>query len=86
MTTLSVRGLDAQARAALKKRAAAEETSVNAIVLNLIGQGLGLQQAKPALKRHHDLDALARTWNAAEAAEFEVATAPLQQVDRRLWA
>lgn len=86
MTTLSIRGLDAQALAALKKRAALEDASVNALVLRLIDQGLGLQPAKPALKRHDDLDALAGTWSAAEAAEFEAATGPLQRVDPGLWA
>ena len=85
MTTLSIRGLDAQSLAELKKRAALEDASVNSLVLKLIDQGLGLLPAKPALKRHHDLDTLAGTWSAAEAAEFEAAIGPLQQVDSGLW-
>ncbi len=86
MTTLSIRGLEAKALAELKKRAALEDASVNALVLKLIDKELGLQPSKPLLKRHHDLDALAGTWTAAEAAEFEAATGPLQQVDPGLWA
>jgi hypothetical protein len=85
MTTLSIRGLGAQALAELKKRAALEDASVNALVLKLIDQGLGLQPAKPALRRHPDLDALAGSWGAPQAAEFEAATQAFRQVDPALW-
>lgn len=86
MTTLSIRGLDGQALAELKKRAALEDASVNTLVLKLIDQGLGLQPGKPALRRHNDLDALAGAWSAPEARAFEEATRALDQVDAGLWA
>jgi hypothetical protein len=63
MTNLSVRGLDDKALAALKRRAAKEEASVNTLVLTLIEQGLGLRRSRARLVRHNDLDALAGTWN-----------------------
>ena len=85
MTNLSIRGLDDKALAALKKRAAKEDSSVNALVLRLIGQGLGLRRAKPALHRHDDLDALAGSWRKNDAIEFERATAPFGKVDAKLW-
>jgi hypothetical protein len=85
MTNLSVRGLDEKALAALKKRAAKEDASVNTLVLRLIEQGLGLRRAKPALTRHDDLDALAGSWRKSDATEFERATAPFSKVDAKLW-
>ena len=71
MTVLSVHGLDAKARAELKARAASEGASVNAFVLRLIEQGLGHRRARPALRHHDDLDALAGTWRNSEATAFE---------------
>ena len=85
MTNLSIRGLDERALAALKKRAAKEDASVNTLVLRLIEHGLGLRRAKPALTRHDDLDALAGSWRKNDATEFERATAPFRKVDTQLW-
>jgi hypothetical protein len=85
MTSLSVRGLGDKALAALKKRAAEQDASVNTLVVQLIEQGLGLRRAKPTLTRHDDLDSLAGRWRKADAAGFERATAPLGKVDAELW-
>jgi plasmid stability protein len=85
MTNLSIRGLDDKALAALKKRAAKEDASVNTLVLRLIEQGLGHRRAKPALTRHDDLDALAGSWRKNDATEFERATAMFSKVDAKLW-
>ena len=85
MTILSIRGLDAKALAALKTRAAREDASVNTLVLRLIEQGLGHSRARPALRRHDDLDALAGSWRKADGLAFERATAPFGEVDAALW-
>lgn len=85
MTNLSIRGLDAKALAELKARAAKEDASVNTLVLRLIEQGLGHHRAKPALRRHDDLDALAGVWRKDEGATFERATAAFGKVDPKLW-
>jgi plasmid stability protein len=85
MTNLSIRGLDDKALAELKARAAREDASVNTLVVRLIEQALGHQRAKPALRRHDDLDALAGSWRKNEAAAFERATAPFGEVDPQLW-
>jgi plasmid stability protein len=85
MTNLSIRGLDDKALAALKRRAAKEDASVNSLVLRFIEQGLGLRRARPALTRHDDLDALAGSWRKQDAGEFERATAPFAKVDAELW-
>jgi plasmid stability protein len=85
MTNLSIRGLDDKAMAALKRRAAQEEASVNALVVRLIEQGLGLRRAKPPLTRYDDLDDLAGSWREQDANAFEQATAPFGKVDAELW-
>ena len=85
MSNLSVRGLDAGALAELKTRARRENASVNSLVVRFIEQGLGRKRSKVSLRRHDDLDALAGTWRKEDATEFERATAPFAEVDRRLW-
>ncbi len=85
MTNLSIRGLDDKALAALKRRAAQEEASVNTLVVRLIEQGLGLRRAKPSLVRYDDLDGLAGTWREQDVSAFERATAPFAKVDAELW-
>lgn len=85
MANLSIRGLDSKALAELKNRAAKEDASVNTLVLRLIEHGLGQRRAKPALRRHDDLDALAGSWRKSEVAAFELATAPFGAVDLKLW-
>ena len=85
MPNLSIRGLDDKAFAALKKRAAKENASVNALVVRLIEQGLGLRRDRSALTRHDDLDALAGSWRKSDATEFDRATAAFGKVDADLW-
>ncbi len=85
MKNLSIRGLDDKTHAALERRAANEESSVNALVVRLIEQGLGRRRAKAVLTRHDDLDALAGTWRKQDANAFERATAPFSKVDHELW-
>ena len=85
MANLSIRGLNAKALADLKARAESEDASVNSVVLRLIEQGLGHRRAKPSLRRHDELDALAGSWSAEEGDEFERASAPFGEVDPQLW-
>lgn len=84
MTTISIRGLDDQALAGLKARAAREKASVNSVVLNLIDEGLGRKPAS-AHQRHADLDALAGTWSEEDLNAFSEATAGFESVDPALW-
>lgn len=85
MPTLSIRGLDDKALAALKRRAAKEQSSVNALVVHLIQQGLGQRRARQVLTRHDDLDALAGTWRKQDAVAFERAAQAFSKVDPELW-
>mgnify|MGYP001219783066 CR=1 FL=1 len=85
MANLSIRGLDHEALDELKARASRENASVNTLVLQLIDQGLGRRRVKPSVRRHSDLDSLAGSWRQSDAAAFEGATAPLREVDEKLW-
>lgn len=85
MKTLSIRGLADKTHAALERRAAKEGSSVNALVVRLIEQGLGQRRARQLLTRHDDLDALAGTWSKQDARAFERATAGFSKVDAELW-
>ncbi len=85
MKNLSIRGLDDKAVAALKRRAAKEDSSVNALVVRLIQQGLGQRRVKATLTRHDDLDSLAGTWRKQDASAFERATDSFSKVDPELW-
>ncbi|WP_295404517.1 antitoxin [uncultured Thiocystis sp.] len=87
MANLSVRGLDSETVATLKSMASAEGSSVNALVLRLIGQGLG--KLPRQIKRHHDLDALMGAWSAEEAEEaeeFDTVCRDFEQIDPMLWS
>lgn len=85
MAQLSIRGLDDQVMAELKRRAAERNASVNTLVLQLLNQGLGRVQQPGALRRHDDLDALAGRWSAAEAEAFGAATAGFAEIDPAQW-
>ena len=85
MATLSIRGLDDETTKLLKDAARKAGSSVNAQVLELIRQGLGLAEGRGRRGRHRDLDHLAGTWSEDDAREFEAATAAFEVVDEELW-
>ncbi|MFM8899875.1 MAG: hypothetical protein ACKOF9_08000 [Burkholderiales bacterium] len=85
MANLSIRGLEDKALTQLKKQAAKESSSVNALVLRLIDHGLGRKPPKPAMRRHDDLDALAGRWQKKDGQDFERAVAEFGKVDSSLW-
>lgn len=85
MANLSIRGLDEELADKLKANAAKSGVSVNAHVLALIREGLGVVGTERGRRAYHDLDALAGTWSEAERQEFDRATREFEQVDEALW-
>lgn len=84
MATMSIRGLNEKALQSLKRRAASEGTSLNALVLTLLeGEDVGSQRNKSPT--FDDLDALAGTWSAKDAKAFNDATAAFGEIDAKLW-
>lgn len=80
--SLALRGIDPELRAALEVEAARLGLSLNALVLRLLRDSLGL--TRPA-GLHHDLDSLAGVWSREEAEEFAEAIRPLEEIDQSLW-
>ena len=67
MAMLSIRGIDEQTSSLLKQEAKRRGISINTLILELLRRGIGLSPEKSI---YHDLDHLAGTWTAEEAAAF----------------
>ena len=84
MTTMTLRGIDDRIAAVLKEKARKEGTSVNALMLRLLKESLGIEKKKRGVV-YDDLDHLAGTWSKKDAAEFERATSVFEKVDEEMW-
>ena len=84
MTTMTLRGIDDTVAGALKEKARREDTSVNAVMHRILKESLGIEKKKRNAF-YDDLDHLAGTWSAQDAAEFEHATAAFEKVDEDMW-
>lgn len=84
MTTMTIRGIDDTIAGALKEKARREGTSVNAVLLKTLKESLGLEKRK-RIAVYDDLDYLAGTWSAEDAAEFNRATEVFEKVDEDIW-
>jgi hypothetical protein len=80
ITNISVRGLDSDLMASLKKQSGSEGGSVNALVLRLIEQCLGKSRRK-SVKQYDDLAGLAGTWPQQDANDFDQTTASFGEID-----
>ena len=66
-----------------------EGASLAQTVVRLLLRATGLRDPLgpgDAPRRHHDLDALAGTWSAEEAEEFDCVLAEQRRIDPDLWA
>jgi len=81
---MTLRGMDEQCAVALKERARQEGTSLNALMLKLLKESLGINKKKRTTE-YHDLDSLAGTWSTSDAAEFAQATAVFEKIDEDMW-
>jgi hypothetical protein len=84
MATMTLRGVDDAMAKTLKESAEKEGLSMNAFILRVLRNALKLGKKRRG-EEHHDLDALAGTWSAEDAAEFQNLTAPFESVDEALW-
>ncbi len=85
MANISLRGIDEETAARLKEEAKRRRVSVNALILDLIKIGVEAGSRLRRRRIYHDLDALAGTWTAKEAADFLKALADFERVDREHW-
>ncbi len=85
MATMRIRGLEPKVLARLKRQAEHEGSSLNKLVLRLVQGDVSARAQGKAPQAHDDLDALAGTWSAQQARQFDLVTAPFSGVDPALW-
>jgi hypothetical protein len=78
---LTITQLDNTATEWIEREAQHTGMSVEAVVRQPIYRGLEVERQKARRQRHHDLDALAGTWSAEEADEFNHTIADSNQID-----
>ena len=79
---LALRGIDPVLRSALEAEASRLGLSLNALVLRILRDSLGLTETAGL---HHDLDPLAGVWSREEAEEFAEAVRQFEEIDPQLW-
>ena len=84
MTTMTIRGLDDLTISALKEKAKKEGSSVNAALVKLLQEELGIKKKKRTVV-YNDLDHLAGTWSDKDYKEFLQATADFAKIDENVW-
>jgi plasmid stability protein len=84
MATMTIRGLDEMTIKALKEKAKQEGTSVNAALVKLVKEELGLKKRKRMVV-YNDLDHLAGTWSDKEYKEFQKTVKDFEKIDETMW-
>lgn len=86
--TITIRNLPADLETRIEEMAREEGASLAQTVIRLLMRATGLrppERRDGKRTRHHELDALAGTWSAEEAAEFESALAAQRRIDSDVW-
>lgn len=84
MSTMTIRGLDDLTIKTLKEKAKQEGTSVNAALVKLLTEELGLKKKKRMVV-YNDLDHLAGTWSDKEYKEFQKIIRDFETIDETIW-
>jgi plasmid stability protein len=80
MTAITLRNIPPKLQEAIQKRAGMTGLSLNRTVIRILEEALGQRR-----ELHHDLDHLAGTWSAEEAAAFDAALTEQRRIDPELW-
>jgi len=81
---MTIRGLDDLTINALKEKAKKEGSSVNAALVKLLQEELGIKKKKRT-KVYNDLDHLAGTWSDKDYKDFSQAIIDFEKIDKKLW-
>lgn len=84
MKAVTLRNLPPALDRTIRQRAKNKGVSVNKVVISLLQDHLGESEARP-VRRYHDLDGLAGSWNKQEAEAFEKALARQRAIDPDEW-
>jgi hypothetical protein len=79
---LTIRSIPADVGEALERVREASTESLNRVVIDLLGQALGVRGRGGV---SNGLAGLAGTWSREEQEDFEAATASTEQIDDELW-
>ena len=86
MKAITLRNLPPEVAKAVRKEADQQRTSINKAVINLLERKAeGRKKRRREIASYDDLDALAGSWTAQEAAEFDKALAAQRTIDLELW-
>lgn len=84
MSTMTIRGFDERTIKALREKAKQEGMSINATIVKLVQEELGLKKKKRIVV-YNDLDHLAGTWNDKEYKEFQKRIKDFEVIDENMW-
>lgn len=85
MGSISIRGIDENLAALLKKEASLENKSVNQFVLETLKKQLGVKKEKRFTKNWHDLDSLFGRWSNEEFSQIQEKIDSERQIDEEIW-
>jgi hypothetical protein len=84
MTAITLRNIPRKLQEVIRRRADTEGASLNKTVIRMLEEAAG-GRATTGRELHHDLDHLAGTWSAEEAAIFEAALGEQRKIDPEPW-
>ena len=84
MKSITIHNLDDPLDSLIREKAKKEGSSVNAALVKLIQEELGIKKKKRAVV-YTDLDQLAGTWSDKDYQEFLQATADFAKIDEDVW-
>jgi hypothetical protein len=83
--SITVEGLEPAILDRLHVEALRRGVDVDAVIKQVIRDGLGPLATSDPFQMHHDLDALAGTWSAKDAEDFFSATSDFCQCEKDMW-
>ena len=84
MGAMTLRGVDDRMAKALKEKAKKDGNSVNATLIKILRESLGMEKKKRNIV-YDDLDHLAGTWTNKDYKEFSKKIADFEVVDKKMW-
>ena len=85
MKAITLRNLPTHVARVIRQKAQAERTSINKTVIRLLEERAASESPGNKKGLHHDLDALAGSWNKRDAAAFDRNLRSQRTIDYDLW-
>lgn len=85
MKMLTIRGVDEDLSARIKKAAREESLSVNQYIVNLLMKQFGKAKEKKFTRKYSDLNSLFGQWSEKEYGDFKKELESQRKIDPELW-